>query len=153
MRIAYMNTDEVNEAMAEQMAAACGAVVRTVLPKDPAPDGQFDAILYNVDDVPREGRSVLLEELRLGKPHSPAAVHGYDLTDEQVKTLGQSGTAAARRLSANLVRRLCRAARKHRDSAPPDENATELTSVTLAKERSANLIRENSGQRICRTPR
>ena len=100
MRIAYMNTDEVNGALAEQIAVACGAVVRTVLPKDPAPGGQFDAILYNLDDVPREERSVLLEELRLGKPHSPTAVHGYDLTDEQVRTLRQNGVAAARRLSA-----------------------------------------------------
>ena len=98
MRIAYMNTDEVNQALAGQIALACGAVVRTVLPKDPAPGGQFDAILYNLDDVPREERSLLLEELRLGKPHSPAAVHGYDLTEEQVRTLGQSGVAVAPRL-------------------------------------------------------
>ena len=93
--------------------------MRTVLPKDPAPGGQFDAILYNLDDVPREERSVLLEELRLGKPHSPTAVHGYDLTDEQVRTLGQSGVAAARRLSADLVRSLCRAARERRENVPP----------------------------------
>ena len=53
---------------------------------------------------------MLLEELRLGKPHSPTAVHGYDLTDEQVRTLRQNGVAAARRLSADLVRSLCRAA-------------------------------------------
>jgi hypothetical protein len=120
MRIAYMNTDEVNEALAEQMAVACGAVVRTVLPKDPAPDGQFDAILYNLDDVPREERSVLLGELRLGRPHSPAAVHGYDLTDEQVRTLEQSGVAAALRLSADLVCSLCKAAQKRRESVPPE---------------------------------
>ena len=118
MRIAYMNTDEVNEALAEQMAVACGAVVRTVLPKDPARDGQFDTILYNLDDVPRAERSVLLEELRLGRPHSPANVHGYDLTDEQVRTVGQSGIAAGRRLSADLVRSLCRAARKRRENVP-----------------------------------
>ena len=80
MRIAYMNTDEVNQALAERMAVACGAVVRTVLTKDSAPDGQFDAILYNLDDVPRAERFVLLEELRIGTPHSPAAVHGYLLS-------------------------------------------------------------------------
>ncbi len=133
MRIAYLNTDEVNQALAERMALACGAVVQIVLPKEPAPDSQFDAILYNLDEVPRAERSVLLEGLRLARPHSPAAVHSYDLTDEQVGTLRRSGIAAARRLSADLVRSLRKAARQRRENVPPADTGTGLTWVNLAR--------------------
>ena len=54
MRIAYVSTDEVDQALAARIAAECGAVVCNLLPHDPPPDGLFDAVLYNLDDVPRD---------------------------------------------------------------------------------------------------
>jgi hypothetical protein len=112
MRIAYINTDEVNEALAARMAAECGAVVCEVFPKDPPPDGQFDAVLYNLDDVPRDQRSALIEGLCLGAPEHPTAVHGYDITDEQARTLRRNGVAVARRLHVVLLRSLCKSTRE-----------------------------------------
>ena len=133
MRIAYVSIDEVNQALAEQMAAECGAVVCNLLPKDPPPDGLFDAVLYNLDDVPRDERPALLEGLRRGEPGQPTAVHGYDITDEQARTLrqercGRCATPAPRPLPA-CSRRLDRAARLSR----PTSDSTDLTWVDLAK--------------------
>jgi hypothetical protein len=131
MRIAYVNTDEVDQALAAQMAAECGAVVCTLLPQDPPSDGLFDVVLYNLDDVPRDERSALLERLRRGQPDRPTAVHGYDLTDEQARALSRNGVAAARRLHTGLIRSLLTAARRGRETVPPDDAGTELTWVNL----------------------
>jgi hypothetical protein len=68
MRIAYVSTDEVNQAWASQLAAKCGALICSLRPKDPRPDGRFDAVLYNLDDVPRDERSALIEGFLRGKP-------------------------------------------------------------------------------------
>ena len=96
MRIAYVATDEVNQALAAQMADKCGAIVCHLRPGEVHPDGLFDAVLYNLDDMPRDERSAFLEGLCLGKPDRPTAVHGYDITDEQARTLNRNGVAASR---------------------------------------------------------
>jgi hypothetical protein len=131
MRIAFVSTDEVNQALVAQMAAECGAVVCTLVPKDPPPDGLFDAVLYNLDDVPRDQRSALLDELRRVRPHRPTGVHGYDITDEQARALNRDGVAAARRLHPGLIRSLLTAARRGRETIPQDDAETELTWVNL----------------------
>lgn len=127
MRIAYLTTDEVNQALAAQMAAECGAVISARLPNDPPPDGLFDAVLYNLDDVPRDERSAVLEGFCRGKPAHPTAVHGYDITEEQAKTLIRNGVAAARRLHPGLLRSLFTAARQNRETVLPDDAGTDLT--------------------------
>src|SRR5689334_22481470 len=112
MRIAYVSTDEVDQALVARIAAECGAAVCTRLPKDPPPDGLFDAVLYNLDDVPRDQRPALLDELRRAGGDRPTAVHGYDITVEQAQALDRNGVAAARRLHPGLIRRLLTAARR-----------------------------------------
>ncbi len=133
MRIAYVSTDEVNQDLAARVAAEFGAVISARLPNDPPPDGLFDAVLYNLDDVPRDERSALLEGFRSGKPVHPTAVHGYDISDEQLRTLNRRGVAAARRLHRDLVRSLFAAARQSRETVPPDDAQTDLTWVNLVK--------------------
>lgn len=133
MRIAYATTDEVNQALAARVAAEFGAVISTRLPKDPPPDGLFDAVIRNLDDMPRDNRSALLEGLRLGKPARPTAVHGYDISDEQLRTLKRSGVAAARRLHAELLRSLFAAARQSREAVLAEDDSTDLTWVNLVK--------------------
>jgi len=93
MRIAYVSTDEVDLALAAQMAAECGAEVSTLLPQDPPPDGLFDAVLYNLDDMPKDQRAALLDELRRRLPERPTAVHRYDITVEQAGALNRDGEA------------------------------------------------------------
>lgn len=133
MRIAYVSTDEVNQNLAERMAAKCGAVICIRPSREPAPDGLFDAVLYNLDDVPRDERSAVLEGLGRDKPAHPTAVHGYDITDEQARILKRYGVAATRRLHAGLLLRLSNAARQSRETetVPPDNDGTDLTWVNL----------------------
>ncbi len=133
MRIAYIATDEVNQALAAQMATQCGAIVCHQRPEEGYPDGLFDAVLYNLDDVPGAERSALLEGLRLGEPDHPTAVHGYDITNEEARTLNRNGVAVARRLHSGLLRSLFTAARQKRETVPQDDTKTDLTWVNLAK--------------------
>jgi hypothetical protein len=133
MRIAYVSTDEVNFALAVEMAAEYGAVVCQRLPGDPLPDGLFVAVLYNLDDVPRDERSALLEGFRRGRPGHPTAVHGYDITVEQARSLSRNGVAAARRLHPGLLRRLFTAAFENLDNVPSADAGTKLTSVDLTR--------------------
>jgi hypothetical protein len=133
MRIVYVSTDEVNQALAEQVAAECRAVISARPPEALPKDGLFDAVLYNLDDMPREERSALLEEFRRDKPDHPTAVHGYEISDEQARTLKRNGVVAARRLSPVLLRGLLSAARRNREAVPPDDAMMDLTWVDLVK--------------------
>jgi hypothetical protein len=133
MRIAYVNIDEVNRDLAARMAAKFGAVVCELLPQDPPPDGQFDAVLYNLDDVPRNQRFALVEGLRRGNAGHPTAAHGYDISDEQAETLRRGGVAVSPRLDAELLRSLCEAAREIQKPVRPEDASTDLTWVDLAK--------------------
>ena len=131
MRIAYLSNDEVDQALAVGMARECGAVFCARLPPDPPPDGLCDAVLYNLDDLPRDRRSDLLEELRRATPDRPTAVHGYDITEEQVRVLQLHGVAAARRLCPGLIRSLLTVPRRDRETVPQDDAGTQLTWVNL----------------------
>jgi hypothetical protein len=133
MRIAYVNTDEVNQDLAERTASEYCAAVCILVPEGPPPDGLFDAVLYNLDEVPRDQRSALLERLRQATPHRPTAVHGYVITDGQARTLRWHGVAVAQRLHPALLRSLCKAALRSHATVPSDGALTDLTWVNLAK--------------------
>ena len=55
MRIAYVNTDEVNQDLAERTASEYCAAVCIPVPEGPPPDGLFDAVLYNLDEAGLRG--------------------------------------------------------------------------------------------------
>jgi hypothetical protein len=76
--IAYLTTDEVNQDLATQMANDCGAALVVLTPKDPLPDGQFDAAIYDLDYAPAALRDEILERLTSGPNPFPIAVHGSD---------------------------------------------------------------------------
>jgi hypothetical protein len=133
MRIAYVTTDEVNHDLAERTASKCGAAVRKLLPNGPAPDGVYDAVLYNLDDMPRDEQLTLLEKLHQATPQRPTAVHGYDISEEQIRALGHHGVAAARRFHRDLLRDLIAAAQRLSAAIAADDTATDLTWVNLAQ--------------------
>ncbi len=133
MRIAYVATDEVNQALAARMADECGAVSCHLRPGDVPVYGLFDAVLYNLDDVPGAERTAFLEGHCLGTPDCPTAVHGYCITDEQAEALRRHGVAVAQRLQSALLRSLCKAARRSRATVPPHNAPTDLTLVDMAK--------------------
>jgi hypothetical protein len=130
MRLAYATADEVNRALATQMAAECGAVVCHVRPGDAPPEGLFDAVLYNLDDVPSDQHAAFLDGFCHDPPVRPTAVHGYGLADEQADTLRRHGVAAAQRLNLRLFRSLCKAVRKTRASVL---DADALTWINLVE--------------------
>jgi hypothetical protein len=133
MIIAYVNADEVNQELAARTAIQHGAVISRVVPEGPLPDGEFDAVLCNLDDVPRGQRFALLEELLVGALHRPTAVHGYDMTEDQIQTLNQRGVAVARRPHYRLLCDLIAAVQERCASAQRDEAGTGPTWVYLPR--------------------
>jgi hypothetical protein len=133
MRIAYINIDEVNLAVASRMAEKHGAVVCGLPPEGPPPDGIYEAVLYNLDDVPRHRRGEVLAELLRGPSNRPKAMHGYDLSEDQAAALRLRGVAVAQRLQPELVRILCQTVLQNLASVPPDDALAEETWINLAE--------------------
>jgi hypothetical protein len=131
MRIAYATTDEVNRALATQLAAEYGAAVCQLRPGAVPPKGLFDAILHDLDAVPEDDRLALIEAFCHDPPNCPTAVHGYHITDEEVKVLRRCGIGVAQRLRNSLFRRLCKAVQQKLATVPPDDDRIELTWVNL----------------------
>jgi hypothetical protein len=131
MRIAYMTNDEVNRASAAEMAGECGAFICALAPKESPSDDQFHAVLYDLDNLPRQQRAELVAQILSSPSNRLRAVHGYDITDEQARILRRHGVAVSQRLHAGLIRSLCKAAQPNRATVAPDEDRTELTWVNL----------------------
>jgi hypothetical protein len=129
MRIAYLTTDEVNLHQAEGMAAACGLTLCPLAPRDPPPDGELDAVLYDWDYWPAHERREVLAHLLAGpRPHA-LALHGYNLEDSQVEALRCHTVGVYRRLQPRVFHFLRRAARAVRAAralgrGPREEPAT-----------------------------
>ncbi|HEV3262018.1 MAG TPA: hypothetical protein VG013_34525 [Gemmataceae bacterium] len=104
MRIAYLTTDEVNMDLAGNLAAACDITVDLWSPRDAEPDGQFDALLYDLDYLPTAHRRAVLVRLLSGPVSHPVVVHSYSLEPDQEAALRARGVAVYRRLGRKLFR-------------------------------------------------
>ena len=111
MRIAYGTTDEVNEHLAEQMAAAGGLTLYPLDPKDPPSHAACDAVLYDWDYWPVEQQQEALAELLADRLPLAVAVHGYNLEDGLAEALRLNGVAVYRRLRPRMFHFLRRAIR------------------------------------------
>ena len=111
MRIAYLSTDEVNVHQAEAMAAASGLTLCPLAPKDPPPDEQFDALIYDWDSWPARQQPEVIAELLAGGLPRAVAVHGYNLEDGQAEALRRHTVAVYRRLEPRVFHFLLRAVR------------------------------------------
>jgi hypothetical protein len=129
MLIGYRTIDQVNEYTARQMARACGVKLYPLWPREPPPDGGFDAVLYDWDCLPAQERQEVLAELTAGhRPHA-VALHGYNLEDSQAKALRRHTVAVYRRLHPRVFRYLRRAvlavrAARVTGHGPQDQPAT-----------------------------
>jgi hypothetical protein len=129
MRVAYLTTDEVNEEQARQMAQECGLTLCPLAPKDDPPDGAYDAVLYDWDSWPAEGRREALAEMLAGPLPHAVALHGYHLEDDQVEALRRHTVAIYGRLQPRVfwfLRRAVAAIRAAKDlgGTPPNDSAT-----------------------------
>jgi hypothetical protein len=100
----------VNEHLALQLAAACGATLEIVWPRDVPPDGRFDAVLYDLDCLPPAEREPLLSGLLAGPAAWPVALHSYNLEEHQIETLQANGVVVHRSLASELLQSLALAA-------------------------------------------
>jgi hypothetical protein len=122
MRIAYLTTDEVNQHLAKEMAAACRVTLCPLAPKDPPPDKEFDAVLYDWDYWPAEKRQEVLAELRAGRLPGAVAVHGYNVEEGQAEALRGHAVAVYLGLRPELFRFLRRTVRAVRAAKARDRN-------------------------------
>jgi hypothetical protein len=106
MLIAYLTTDEVNQHLAVNLAEECGETVCLVMPSDPPPDEDFDAVVYDWDYLPAPRQQVILAELLAGRPSRPVAVHSYNLEEDCAKALRRQGVAVYRVLEPEVFQLL-----------------------------------------------
>jgi len=91
--------------MVEELTGECGAQLVSWLPRDPSPDGQFDAVLYDLDHLPAPERQQTLAELLAGRgPHGRVAIHSFTLEDAQMEALRRRGVGVFRRLDGIVIR-------------------------------------------------
>ena len=108
MRVAYLTTDEVNRNLARGLAAACGAALHPVTPRDDPPDGSIDAVLYDLDFLSVTHRQEILAALKAGASPHVAGVHSYGLDENVVNALRKHHVVVSRRLDGKLFRKLRR---------------------------------------------
>jgi hypothetical protein len=133
MRIAYLNKDEVNREIVARIAARFGAVICNLGNGDARSDIGAEAVLYNLDDMPRDLRPAVLQGLTRSTQDLAVGVHGYDLRDDEIAALRGNGVAASQRLDSDLVRNLWKAILRRRSVVLPSDTTTDLTWVNLVK--------------------
>jgi hypothetical protein len=131
LRIAYITADEVNRDLGARFADRLGADVTSFHPEAVGWLGLFDALLYDLDGVPPEGRPALLDRMLSDPPSCPTAVHGHCLPEDKALALRLHGVAVAQRLHVELIRRLCRAALRELSTVPPDDALSDTTWIDL----------------------
>jgi len=124
MRIAYRTTDEVNPDLARRWAQMCGCQVIPLSPHDPLPNGDFDAVIYDLDHLLPPLRQQVLTTLLSGPLHGPVAVHSYNLRQRQADALRARGVMVRRRLEREIFARLRREVSRIRAEARQARMAT-----------------------------
>ena len=94
----------VNQALADRMAATPGAVICARLPEDPPSVGQFHAALYDMDHVPKQRRADVIAQFLLCSSTCPRAVHGYDITEARNRQERQPDADSKKWLTGSDVR-------------------------------------------------
>jgi hypothetical protein len=107
MRIAYWSLDEVNQDYAVDLAQVFGVTLCPVSPRDEPLDGQFDAVLFDLDSSRGHGSRALDPE-SLPVSSGRLAVHSYCLSRAQARTLRQRGIAVFERLGAEVFEALAK---------------------------------------------
>jgi hypothetical protein len=114
MRIAYLSTDEVNKDRALRLAAQWQVTVCPLEPRDPSPDGEFDAVLYDWDHWPADRRPKGLTHTAAGPRRQLVALHGYRLGQAQARALRRGGVLLFDRLESRTFLDLQRAVNQAR---------------------------------------
>jgi hypothetical protein len=126
VRIAYITDDDVNDALAREMAQECGATLIRTLPGGVPLNNRNTCILYDLDHMPFTQMNAIWESLISQAPHVPVAIHSYNLDEEQMESLRANGVISGRALDKDLVHRLCRSASTGREPFPVEDHEENL---------------------------
>src|SRR5262249_28461141 len=74
MRVAYLTLDEVHQDLAMRLAENAGMIRYPLSPRDPPPDGQFDAVLYDWDYLLPEQKQAIFSQLCSGRSSFPVVL-------------------------------------------------------------------------------
>jgi hypothetical protein len=110
MILAYLSHDEVNLALARQLADAAGVLLRPLFVRDGPSDVSFDAILWDLDCLPAAERAAALKALLAGPLTRPVGVHSYSLGWLEAQALRARGVDVSRQLHEGVVTNLVQAA-------------------------------------------
>jgi hypothetical protein len=132
MFIAYLTTDETNQAVAVQLAAESGVTLHAVAPKNVVPLECFDAVLYDIDYLPDALRATILAELQAGPSLPPRAVHSFNLEEDQEAALRRNGVVVLRRLQREMF--------LHLSGVKDQTHAGVLGALEVAAEPSPNNL-------------
>ncbi len=106
MKIAYLTIDEVNEDLAQRIAAECDVTLDPRWPKEWPPKPPYDAWLIDLDSLPADWRQRIVAELLSSGPACPVAVHSHNL-DGHADALCANGIGVYRHLAQDLFIALC----------------------------------------------
>lgn len=103
MQIAYITHDEVNTALANRLAGRLGLklTVHTLINADQAVAA--DHLLLDLDHLPEECKSSLIDQAASGKVRGGIMIHSYNLKPGEKKILRAVGARVARRLTARIL--------------------------------------------------
>lgn len=102
MLVVYLTVDDVNQDLAAALAEYCGVTLRPVSFRDWPLEEPFDAVVYDLDSFPAAERDEILGKLLEHLSHRPAAVHSYNLGEDQVSRMRRNGVAVHRRLAKGV---------------------------------------------------
>jgi hypothetical protein len=104
--LAYLTTDEVNEATVARMALAYDAIVVPFYPKDAPRSARFDAVLYDLDCLPADRGRKLLGDLLSAPNEKPVGLHSFNVDEGLRQDLERKGINVFRTLKNDCLRRL-----------------------------------------------
>jgi hypothetical protein len=107
MVIAYWTTDPVNEHAAREIADRLGASLDPCGPRDELRALRHDGAIFDLDSWPADRREEMLYGLLFGGPSCPAAVHSYNLNEDEARALRRRGVAVSRHLDRDLFLAVC----------------------------------------------
>ena len=101
-RIAYHTTDDVNHRLARRIAHANGSPLFRMNPGTTSPGDPSTTSLHDLDHPWPLQRAALVESLIARKSSNRVAVHGYCLSEVQMRSLRANGVIVSRTLNTDL---------------------------------------------------
>jgi hypothetical protein len=114
MRFAYLTLDEVNQDLAQAIAAEHAVDLEVHARHDAIKGREYDAVCCDLDSFPAEEREAYLMALAEDLKNQPIALHSYNLGGRQLRLLHRIGLLSTKSLRSELFGRLLAAIQRKR---------------------------------------